>query len=143
MRVSAVRFGADLWQVLEGEAARLGVSVAQYIREASLARAAAAATARGEDPLELLAIAARTATQPTSGKESIQAVPQSPQEATIERARAARRRATAQRSGARALKAQSEQAARHARQITAPADSGGSDTATAGPRPARGDRGKR
>jgi len=55
MRVSAIRFGTDLWQVLEIEAAAVGVSVSQYVREAALMRAAAAATARGEDPFQLLA----------------------------------------------------------------------------------------
>jgi hypothetical protein len=54
MRVTAIRIGGDLWQVLEAEAAMVGVSVSQYIREAALARAAAAAAARGEDVLELL-----------------------------------------------------------------------------------------
>jgi uncharacterized protein (DUF1778 family) len=35
-----VRIGADLWALLEREAALTGVSVAQYVREAALARAA-------------------------------------------------------------------------------------------------------
>jgi hypothetical protein len=59
MKVTTVRFGADLWALLEDEAARVGVSVSQYIREAALARAAAAATARGDEPFELLAGAIR------------------------------------------------------------------------------------
>jgi hypothetical protein len=54
MKVTTVRFGADLWALLEVEAARTGVSVAQYIREAALARAAFAAGARAEAPAELL-----------------------------------------------------------------------------------------
>ena len=52
MRVTTVRFGHDLWQLLEVEAALVGTSVSQYIREASLARAAAAAAARGESAFE-------------------------------------------------------------------------------------------
>jgi hypothetical protein len=48
MKVTTVRFGVDLWGLLDAEAARVGVSVSQYIREAALARAAAAAAARGE-----------------------------------------------------------------------------------------------
>ncbi len=38
MHQTTVRFGRDLWSVLEREAERLGVSAAQYIREATLAR---------------------------------------------------------------------------------------------------------
>jgi hypothetical protein len=58
MKVTTVRFGLDLWTLLEAEAQKSGVSVSQYIREAALARAAAAAAARGEDLYELLASAA-------------------------------------------------------------------------------------
>jgi len=36
MRATTVRFSADLWELLEREAARSGVSVAQYVREAAL-----------------------------------------------------------------------------------------------------------
>ncbi len=54
MRVTTVRFGVDLWRLLEAEAARSGVSISQYIREAALARAAAAAAMRGQDPVALL-----------------------------------------------------------------------------------------
>ena len=61
MRVSAIRFGTDLWQILESEAARVGVSVSQYVREAALMRAAAAATARGEDLFQVLAEAGANA----------------------------------------------------------------------------------
>jgi len=61
MRVSAIRFGTDLWQILETEAARVGVSASQYVREAALMRAAAAAAARGEDLFQLLAEAGANA----------------------------------------------------------------------------------
>jgi hypothetical protein len=74
MRVTAIRMGHDLWGLLEAEAAQLGVSVSQYVREAALARAAAAAAARGEDPYELLALSGRApeaaATRPSSGRGS-------------------------------------------------------------------------
>jgi hypothetical protein len=40
MHQTTVRFGPDLWQALERECARLGVSAAQYLREAALARLA-------------------------------------------------------------------------------------------------------
>jgi hypothetical protein len=55
MKVTTLRFGRDLWQLLEREAGRVGTSVSQYVREAALARAAAAAGARGESPFDLLA----------------------------------------------------------------------------------------
>ena len=55
MKTTTLRFGHDLWDLLEAEARRAGVSVSQYVREAALARAAAAAGARGESPFELLA----------------------------------------------------------------------------------------
>jgi len=54
MKVTTVRFGEDLWRLLDGEAERLGISVSQYIREAALARAAAGVAARGADPVALL-----------------------------------------------------------------------------------------
>jgi hypothetical protein len=38
MHQTTVRFGPDLWQSLEQEARRLGVSVAQYVRDSALAR---------------------------------------------------------------------------------------------------------
>jgi hypothetical protein len=40
MHQTTVRFGRDLWEVLELEAERLGVSAAQYVRDATLARLA-------------------------------------------------------------------------------------------------------
>ena len=91
MRVTTVRFGHDLWQLLEYEAALVGTSVSQYIREASLARAAAAVAARGESPFDRLA-------SPAHG----------PPE--HEKARRARERAALQREDARALLAESNQA---------------------------------
>jgi hypothetical protein len=48
MHQTTVRFGRDLWEVLEREADRLGVSAAQYIRDATLARLAYAAASRPE-----------------------------------------------------------------------------------------------
>jgi hypothetical protein len=38
MHQTTVRFGADLWRALEDECSGLGVSVAQFVREAALAR---------------------------------------------------------------------------------------------------------
>jgi hypothetical protein len=53
MHQTTVRFGSDLWQALEREATRLGVSVAQYVREAALARLVYAAGQRGDDQFDL------------------------------------------------------------------------------------------
>ena len=49
MHQTTLRFGADLWEALERECALDGVSVAQYVREAALARVVHAAARRGED----------------------------------------------------------------------------------------------
>jgi hypothetical protein len=38
MHQTTVRFSADLWAALERDSAELGVSVAQFVREAALAR---------------------------------------------------------------------------------------------------------
>jgi hypothetical protein len=38
MRATTVRFGEDLWARLEQEAETIGVSVAQYVRDAALIR---------------------------------------------------------------------------------------------------------
>ena len=40
MHQTTVRFGPDLWRELATEAARAGVSVAQYVRDAALMRVA-------------------------------------------------------------------------------------------------------
>ncbi len=102
MRVSAVRFGDDLWQLLESEASRVGVSISQYVREAALARATAAAAARGEEPFELLA---RSAAKPQA---------QGPQ-ALHERATAAREAARAAGQLTEGVVAEARQAIEHGR----------------------------
>jgi uncharacterized protein (DUF1778 family) len=48
MKVTTVRFSEDLWETITREAEVAGVSASQFIREAALARAAAAAGAREE-----------------------------------------------------------------------------------------------
>jgi hypothetical protein len=48
MHQTTVRFGADLWVAVEAEASAIGVSVAQYVREAALARLAYNAGRRGD-----------------------------------------------------------------------------------------------
>jgi hypothetical protein len=48
MHQTTVRFGSDLWDQLEREARSSGVSAAQYVRDATLARLAHTAAQRGE-----------------------------------------------------------------------------------------------
>lgn len=48
MHQTTVRFGGDLWDALEVEAERLGVSVAQYVRDAALSRLSYEAGRRDE-----------------------------------------------------------------------------------------------
>jgi hypothetical protein len=48
MHQTTVRFGSDLWDQLEREARQSGVSAAQYVRDATLARLAHTAAQRGE-----------------------------------------------------------------------------------------------
>lgn len=130
MRVSAIRFGTDLWQVLETEAARVGVSVSQYVREAALTRAAAAAAARGEDPFQLLAVPAPGVAPaplarlrvpaPASGHDAGAAVSGARAHTagsrdTLDAARAALERAQAAFDAAVAVSAESEQTRRHSR----------------------------
>jgi hypothetical protein len=58
MHQTTVRFGPDLWHALEAECARLGVSAAQFLREAALARLAYTAGQRGDREYELALVGA-------------------------------------------------------------------------------------
>jgi GAF domain-containing protein len=49
MRATTVRFGEDLWTMLEQEAARSGLSAAQFVREATILRLAMLAGMRGDE----------------------------------------------------------------------------------------------
>jgi GAF domain-containing protein len=49
MRATTVRFGEDLWAMLEQEAATSGLSAAQFVREATILRLAMLAGMRGDD----------------------------------------------------------------------------------------------
>ncbi len=53
MKATTVRFGEDLWAMLDGESKRLGVSAAQFVREATIMRVAMLAGARGDPDAEL------------------------------------------------------------------------------------------
>ena len=52
MRATTVRFSEDLWKLLERESEREGVSAAQFIRDATIMRAAYAMGRRGDAELE-------------------------------------------------------------------------------------------
>jgi hypothetical protein len=52
MHQTTVRFGADLWEALDEECSRLGVSAAQFVREATLARLMYAAGQRGDEDFD-------------------------------------------------------------------------------------------
>jgi hypothetical protein len=58
MHQTTVRFGPDLWEAVEAECTRLGVSAAQYVRESALARLAYAAGRRHEEDYEYALVAA-------------------------------------------------------------------------------------
>jgi GAF domain-containing protein len=53
MRATTVRFGEDLWAMLERESRRLGVSAAQFVREATIMRVAMLVGRRGDPDAEL------------------------------------------------------------------------------------------
>jgi hypothetical protein len=112
MKVTTVRFSQDLWDVVSMEAAMAGVSASEFIREAALARAAAAAGARGDMPFTSFSSAA-TEIQRASGGDGAQ-------RAEIQNALAQLSRAMAGsiRSDAEALRAQSHQARRVAKRET-------------------------
>src|SRR5438034_5337169 len=107
MKVTTLRLGSDLYDLLEREAELAGVSVSQYIREAALARAAAATGARGESPFEKLVLGVRETAAST-------AMP-TDRRRQIDLALAALTRAFAldERESARALRVESKQAKRH------------------------------
>jgi hypothetical protein len=52
MHQTTLRFSPDVWAALDEEASRLGVSAAQYIREAAVARLAYGMGRRGDREFE-------------------------------------------------------------------------------------------
>jgi hypothetical protein len=92
MRATLVRFGPELFEDLKAEAERSGISVAQFVREAVVARIAYSAGKRGERGYEQ------------------------------SRAQTARQRSRGLREDSAAVRAESEQAASHARQVRAKAE---------------------
>jgi GAF domain-containing protein len=53
MKATTVRFGEDLWAMLESESSRLGVSAAQFVREATIIRLSMLAGRRGDPASEI------------------------------------------------------------------------------------------
>lgn len=49
MREAKIRFGAALWNLIQEEASRDGVSASQFVREAAMVRAVVYRMRRGED----------------------------------------------------------------------------------------------
>jgi len=66
MKATTVRFGEDLWAMLERESSRLGLSAAQFVREATIMRLGMLAGSRGDPDAELTIadIAARASGRP-------------------------------------------------------------------------------
>ena len=68
MKATLVRFGPDLYEELREEAARSGVSIAQYVREAVLARMAYSAGRREDTRYSAAARAASSRIRAESGR---------------------------------------------------------------------------
>ena len=54
MKATTVRFGEDLWAMLERESKRLGISSAQFVRESTIMRVSMLAGSRGDPDAELM-----------------------------------------------------------------------------------------
>jgi GAF domain-containing protein len=72
MRATTVRFSEDLWQLLDDESTRQGISSAQFVRDATIVRLAFLAGRRGDSEAELSmeAIAERAARRQRGERES-------------------------------------------------------------------------
>ncbi len=53
MRATTVRFGEDLWELLEAEAATQGISAAQFVRDSAIMRLGILSGRRGDDEASL------------------------------------------------------------------------------------------
>jgi hypothetical protein len=73
MKVTTVRFSDELWATIQAEAELAGVSASQFIREAALARAAAAAGARGEVPFDAAPVRQLSPGLPEAARTDVQA----------------------------------------------------------------------
>jgi hypothetical protein len=110
MHQTTVRFGADLWEALERECELLGLSIAQYVREAALARLVYAAGRRGDEAFEA-ALGAAAESAPAAG------VTGAPEAAAPARSTAAFERARIEAADSSALWAQGRQAHRRAEEL--------------------------
>src|SRR5690349_11426241 len=87
-KIRAIRMSEDLWALVEEEAARQGISAAQFLREAAVWRLAHHQTSRGELDLDAfltrlsgVARKARRARIDGSGLPPLRVVEQNPPEA--------------------------------------------------------------
>jgi hypothetical protein len=96
MHQTTVRFTPDLWWQLEQEAERSGVSAAQYVREATLARLAYTAGQRGDS-----AFGSVQAASPAEAARAVARERISDSAAVLAQAQQARARARATRESAR------------------------------------------
>jgi hypothetical protein len=104
MHQTTLRFAPDLWEALSREAEEAGVSVAQYVREAALARLAYTAGRRGDALFE--------AALSLSGVRA-----PAPDPAPLQLAERAMRNAADETEGTAALWAQSRQARARAQEL--------------------------
>jgi hypothetical protein len=76
MKATTVRFGEDLWMMLERESRRLGISAAQFVRESTIMRVSMLAGSRRDPDAELMIadIAAQAAGKRASVPEVAQAL---------------------------------------------------------------------
>jgi hypothetical protein len=111
MHQTTVRFGPDLWEALEVECGRLGVSAAQFLREAAVARLSYTAGRRGEPEYELALVEAGAA--PTAVGSSARATRE---RVTLEEVREA---SSEQMLAAKAVSAQSSMVWRRAAEVRA------------------------
>jgi GAF domain-containing protein len=76
MRATTVRFSEDLWQLLDDESTRQGVSAAQFVRDATIVRLAFLAGRRGDSDSEqsIEALAERAARRHQGSRASASAV---------------------------------------------------------------------
>src|SRR4051794_30880130 len=119
MHQTTVRFGPDLWEALEVECGRLGVSAAQYLREAAVARLSYTAGRLGEEEFEraLVRAGAAPALMPAVAEHVPEAVAQVATAPLL--VAAARTQASEQTEAARAVAAQSELVRRRSERIRA------------------------
>ena len=82
-RSTTVRFGEDLWTLLEREAAREGLSAAQYVRDAAVLRLAFAMAEQGDAQAQttLADVATRALGRRANGDEFAERSPDGPDEA--------------------------------------------------------------